>query len=79
MYRNYLRASRGIGSLPTMPEKKDSIGANVRNQVTSRTELALSKDSAQHLSMPELRQRDMMSFAYQVAKGMKYLSDLKVL
>lgn len=68
--RNYLRASRGIGSI--FPIRSSE------NKKTDRPQKALSKESEYSFSVPELRQRDIMSFAYQVAKGMKYLSDLKV-
>ena len=37
-----------------------------------------SNKSAQNFTIPELRQRDIFSFAYQITKGMNYLSDMKV-
>ena len=47
-------------------------------RTTFHNKEVISSDSSNLYPIPELRPRDMLSFAFQIAKGMKYLSDLKV-
>ena len=68
--RNYLRASRGISTMISQPQSCIAVRSQNKHQ--------LCDESEEKLSVPELGQREILSFAYQVAKGMKYLSDLKV-
>ena len=70
VHRNYLRASRGIGTMVFQSQSCIAVRAQVKHQ--------LCDESKENFSVPELGQREILSFAYQVAKGMKYLSDLKV-
>ena len=54
----------------SQPRSCIAVGAQAKRQ--------LCDESEENFSVPELGQREVLSFAYQVAKGMKYLSDLKV-
>ena len=65
-----MRASRGIGTMISQPQSCIAVRAQAKRH--------LCDDSKENFSVPELGQREILSFAYQVAKGMKYLSDLKV-
>ena len=65
-----MRASRGICPMISQPRSCIAVGAQAKRQMCD--------ESKENFSVPELGQREVLSFAYQVAKGMKYLSDLKV-
>ena len=75
-----MRATRGIGTVPSasLTEMNDRMKTAEGKRPTFHTTEVISSDSSNLYPIPELRPRDMLSFAFQIAKGMKYLSDLKV-
>ena len=75
-----MRATRGIGTVPSasLTEMNEGIKTAEGKRTTFHNKEVISSDSSNLYPIPELRPRDMLSFAFQIAKGMKYLSDLKV-
>ena len=69
--KTILRASRGVGRLKNVAD----LIAQLYNLSGSSSYQPSSADSKR---VPKLEQRHILSFAYQIAKGMKYLSDMKV-
>ena len=91
LHRNFLRASRGVGSLPhiSSPTQED-LGYAKKSLKRERSSKQIDpcagrvpdhgapESSEQQPAIPELRQRDILSFAFQITKGMNYLADMKV-
>ena len=72
--RNFLRATRGIMPPTPYPPHIALRGVFSNRGVNSGT----SNVAERQPIVPELRLRDTFSFAHQIAKGMQYLSDMKV-